>query len=276
MSRGREGGPTEDLSAEDGKMSRREFVKKGVKGTASLAVASALPACAGKEVHRKKDDWVREVMEEQRRDEGRGNERGERRARGEEEAPDAEIPHEVDVLQTAKSLAKTQFKDWRFGSNPDFDLKRKRVNCVRFLCEVLKEVYPGEISRRVEDVVLIRNAVKNSKELQGFVNREDWRISGIQAALTKFLEAGEAVEPERAESGDFIQYWYKRRGKWEGHAGVLERVVKRRGGAVQAKVFGAHQSSGKIGTSSYWLDLNSPNKKVFIARYDSGKAEEAA
>lgn len=158
-------------------------------------------------------------------------------------------------------LAETQYRDWRYGHRT----YRKQVNCVQFMVAVVEELLGRELSRDERAAILISNVRR--RHLERLVNRDDKRIRGIQSALLD-MHRGEIVRPEDARTGDFIQFWKRRNGRWRGHASIIVDVIDRNGLRC-AVVFGAHQTLGGVGIGEFEVGLNDPEIKSYIVRFKS-------
>lgn len=173
----------------------------------------------------------------------------------------------IDPLAIAKNLADIEFKDWTYGSNR----RNKQIDCVQFLLAVVeKAIAPTELTSEQRQAILIANLSEEEKKqenLSKLILQGDKRTKGVQEVLVQ-LKKGEVVSPEKAEPGDLIQYWMKRNdGTWYGHAGIIESV-ENEGTTPRARLFGAHQRSNGIATSSFSLRLisDSDDRRIYIVR----------
>ncbi len=156
-------------------------------------------------------------------------------------------------------LAETQYRDWRYGHRAH----RKQINCVQFMVAVVENLLGRELRADQRSAILINNVRR--RHLDRLVTRDDRRIRGIQTALIE-MNRGEAVRPEDARPGDFIQYWKKYNGRWRGHASIIADVINRNG-ALCAIVFGAHQTLNGVGIGAFEVGLNDPEIKSYIVRF---------
>jgi hypothetical protein len=186
--------------------------------------------------------------------------------------------HTKGVLNIAKKVAKEKYKGWTYGGKAS----KKQVDCVQFVLSVVKERLGTKSStkrmKKIEKDILIANLpLFNSADLNRFVEKGDKRVSGVQHGLVS-AGLGSPVTIDNVTTGDMIQYWKKdKNGNWSGHAGVIEKIKvapqmkngKKNSEAMikQVKLFGAHQSLGRVGTSKYWVDLvGSKETKIYIVR----------
>lgn len=186
-------------------------------------------------------------------------------------APPEPVQANIDVLQIAKGLGDTTYRDFRYGSKGD-----ERIDCVQFVIAVVERL--GQQQQRPIDPALtaaIAIALDEDakRALQAMVEKNDDRITGVQAALVK-AGLGVKIAPAEAEPGDFVQYWYKFDGKWVGHAGVIESIRNGR-----ATIYGSHRTTlqrerdlpaaeraGGVGSGPVF-SLTDKARKVFVVRW---------
>ncbi len=163
-------------------------------------------------------------------------------------------------LDTAKKLAATKFDGWTYGSSAS----KKQVDCVQFVLAVLEKETKRTLKKDVRLAVLINYKFK---DLSKSVEKNDAKTKGIQRAVVDILKLGKVVEPKKAQAGDFIQYWMKKKdGTWFGHSAIISKVSKSRNGTPQAILYGAHKSLGKIGDSIFKLNLTGKDRKIYLCR----------
>lgn len=161
-------------------------------------------------------------------------------------------------LLTGIRLSETAFKHWKYGHRVD----RRQVDCVIFVAAVVESLLQRELTKTEHDAIYINN-IGGTKNLGRLIRVNDKSIRGIQTALVE-MEKGEVVKPEDAKSGDFVQFWRLKKGKWSGHVAIIAEVIDRKAGTC-ALIFGAHQSLRKIGMANYEVHLNVP--QTYIVRY---------
>lgn len=98
-------------------------------------------------------------------------------------APPEPVQANIDVLQIAKGLGDTTYRDFRYGSKGD-----ERIDCVQFVIAVVERL--GQQQQRPIDPALkaaIAIALDEDakRALQAMVEKNDDRITGVQAALVK-------------------------------------------------------------------------------------------
>lgn len=184
----------------------------------------------------------------------------------------------MDVLQTAKRLGDTTFREHQYGSKGE-----KRVDCVQFVIAVVEELGKQQgqtIDPALKKAIAIDLGAEPAKLLQTLVNQEDERIKGVQAALVA-AGLGHKVSPSEAKAGDFVQYWYQdREGSWRGHAGIVESIDS----AGRATIYGSHRSTlqrerslfederkGGVGSGPVFR-LTGSSRKVFVVRWTGPRA----
>jgi hypothetical protein len=101
-------------------------------------------------------------------------------------------------LDTAKTLAKSQYAGWTYGENA----ATKQVDCVQFLAAVVSK----EIGRDLNEDE--RNA-KPPANLIAAVSSQTPVTKGVQQAVVDVIKKGDAIEPKDAQVGDLMQYWMK-------------------------------------------------------------------
>jgi len=164
-------------------------------------------------------------------------------------------------LMIAKELSSTEFYGWSYGS----DSESCQINCVQFVAAVLEKLLGEKLDSEVVDQIFV-NSIKPESLIH---NGPDSRIAfkGIQHAMVNMLECAVQIEPEEAESGDFIQYYMKRKdGTWFGHASIIDSIEAETGNKL-AYLFGAHASTKGIAVSEFRLNLTGPNRVIYLARY---------
>lgn len=168
----------------------------------------------------------------------------------------------TDVLNIARKMANEKFAGWTYGS----DSSKKQIDCVQFVLAVTEEALAQSLNKTNRNQILIANLSKTEMaNLPELILSENEKIKGVQAALVS-MKRGQAITPQKAKSGDLIQYWMIRKdGSWFGHAGIIERVTKS-GDSYKATLFGSHKSTNGIDVLRTPLILNGPKRKVFIVR----------
>lgn len=195
-------------------------------------------------------------------------------------------------LEVAQVVAREKFNKCQYG---DHDKDAARVNCVQFMSAIvsdlaaragIKDAVTPELKSRIAIDEIDYAAEAKTLKIQetdarrrrllvidALVETNDPRTAGVQFALTA-AKLGTVVDLKDAKAGDFVQYWYKEDGHWEGHSALLESVSSGR-----VTLYGAHQTTlasesgvskkdrkGGIGTSVPIL-LDSPTKKVYLVRW---------
>lgn len=185
----------------------------------------------------------------------------------------------VDPMDMAESLAKGKFKGYVYKAKG----VEKSIDCTEFVLAVATEYAErrGETLTSAQKQRLVVAGVDKAK-LQALVDKDDASIRGVQQALVD-AGLGKVVEPSEAMHGDLIQYWYKSKGKWLGHAGIIQSVRKdgtKKAPTFTLTVFGSHKSKltaradggkedvalGGIGPGPR-LQLPSDSYKVYIVRW---------
>ena len=182
----------------------------------------------------------------------------------------------VDVLATAKALAKTDFAGFRYGSNPD----RKQVDCTQFMQALIEKVLGRNLNEVETQAVLISGLPSGARRLDSLIDAEDKRIKGVQYALTEVLPVGRVIEPDSARPGDLVQYWIKASsGHYKGHTAVV-LDISTEGSVPTARLYGSHKTLGRIGVAvdrsgnDLHLKLKGRDRRVYIVRIEPSRLSQ--
>lgn len=182
-----------------------------------------------------------------------------------------EVSASNSPLDVAKQLAAKRYAGWTYGS----DSKKKQVDCVQFLAEVIAEVAPKAMTEKLRKEIYIDN-LEEEERTQGaqgglvrLLKAKDKRMTGVQNALVG-AGIGKAVSPSDVQPGDLIQYWiYLKNGNVMGHAAIVEHVREGKNGK-EIQMYGSHLRTKGIATTDFWLPLTGADREVFLVRM-SGK-----
>lgn len=168
------------------------------------------------------------------------------------------------VLDAAKRLSKTRYAGWTYGS----DAKKKQVDCVQFLAEVIFEIAPQKKSDELRKNIYINNLDRdeqNQEALKRLLKAKDKRMTGVQNALIG-AGIGNAIPVSDVRPGDLVQYWiYLKNGNVMGHAAIVEHVRQGEGG-IEVQIYGSHKRTNGIATADFWLPLIGSDREVFLVR----------
>lgn len=175
-------------------------------------------------------------------------------------------------LEVARELARTIYSGWTYGG---YDSAAQTIDCTTFITAVIEKLNGGNgeypwTDGLALDVVRGINIYLGGDNLENAINSNDERIKGVAYALSN-NGLGIEINPVDVKPGDFIQYWYQSGGKWHGHAAIIESIRRTTSDKNLTYIYGAHQSLGSIGTSTYEVNLNGQHR--YIARWtvkDSG------
>ena len=139
-------------------------------------------------------------------------------------------------------------------------------NCVTFVWECLETCgYADHVdATSQEDFKRQCMVVCKADQIPTLVAKNDTKIKGPVGAIANYGIGREITLPE-AQPGDVIQYWYWGTNKDTGekmligHAGIVEAVLP----DGKIKLYGAHQSQGKVTT----ITMNPKNNyRTYVAR----------
>jgi hypothetical protein len=169
----------------------------------------------------------------------------------------------ANPLETAKKIAAGDLKGWTYGANE----VEQEIDCVTFLIRVVEKELGRKVSVDERLGILISHGW-TAEEIQSIADEgNDLKLDGVVHTLVDLSKVAERVEPLKAKPGDFIQYWMKKKdGTWFGHAAV---VCERKGDRV--RLFGAHKSLGRVGESSFLLNLKGSHRRFALARMKEEK-----
>ncbi len=169
------------------------------------------------------------------------------------------MQEEPQSLRTAKQLASGRYYGWTYGSKAS----SKKIDCSQFMLAVVEEMRGDQLSKESARQLVV-GGINRTESLGQLILQHDARIKGVVSALVS-MGMGTEIDPSGVAPGDFIQYWYKSKGRWAGHTAIVESV-RQKDGAVQCRLFGSHKSLNRIGTSSYWVSVSRADYVVFVAR----------
>ncbi len=194
-------------------------------------------------------------------------------------------PAPPDALAVARTLGKDRYAGWTYGAGEA--AAKKQIDCTCFLAAVCTEL-AKQSGKTLDATTLagIKVAIsdEDKKNEQELVEDDDEKIQGVASALVT-AKLGTKVEPKEAQAGDLVQYWYKKDGRWHGHASVIESVEK-----GKATLFGSHMTTlktradgdtkidtklGGIGTGPS-VPLTGKSYKLFVVRWSAPKTAEPA
>jgi len=168
------------------------------------------------------------------------------------------------VLDHARTLVEKNYKDWTVGQ----DLKKKQISANRFVVSTVEAAIGRKLPKEAREEIMLKDVLAKAGEL---IDRKDPRLAGVQKALVGTLKVADAVTPDKALAGDFVQVWKKSEsGQWYSHVAVIQAVFAAKDGSRRARLFGAHPTprpSGSLGASKTFLTLKEgPEQLLFIAR----------
>jgi hypothetical protein len=173
------------------------------------------------------------------------------------------MPSWAGPLETAKSLADHEYKNWTYGT----DASKKQIDCDRFVAAVVSKEIKRDLSADERNAILVAPA---PADLAKAVTGGEAITKGVQRSLVDLIKKGTAVTPENAAAGDFIQYWMKKAdGTWMGHSALISSVTHAANQPPRAVLYGAHESLGKIGEQDFGvggLKLTGSDRYIYIAR----------
>jgi hypothetical protein len=180
-------------------------------------------------------------------------------------SPEA-VKAEMHTVEIAKAVASKRFFGFKYGS----DMQKKQINCVQFISEVVSCLVGRPLAETEIDAIYIKT---NFDDLNQSVDAGDEKTKGVVYAFTKILKCGREISHEEAKSGDFIQYWIKKKnGDWMGHSAIIAKVWKGADGVNRAAIYGAHQSTNGIAETAFkgneGLRLSGADRRVYIARFE--------
>jgi hypothetical protein len=208
----------------------------------------------------------------------------------------ASVQRITDVLATAKEVG-ARYSGWKYFRDRKLPLPQdkdeidaatdKTVNCSTFMVavfdELLNRVAPdtsAKTRRAISDGV---NVVGISGSLDEAITQRQPKTKGVVHALCR-RGLAEEVELEDVKRGDFVQYWYLDKGKWAGHTGIVESIVKQESsGRTKIQLYGAHSEANGIATIEVQLwdsgdKLSDKGEKsrraTYVARLKQGDVEE--
>jgi hypothetical protein len=165
---------------------------------------------------------------------------------------------QADTLDTARKLEVSRYKNWTYGSNA----AKREVDCVQFILAVVEEELRATLKDEIRKAILIDHGWSPIETQVYAAKGTDPRLGGVRYALCQLSKYGKEVAAAEAQQGDVVQYWMKKSdGTWFGHAGVISSIKDGR-----AKLYGAHSSQNRIVDSPFSLDLNGPDRRVYLVR----------
>lgn len=180
-----------------------------------------------------------------------------------------------DPLATAQTLSSTRFAGFVYGSNSQAE---KKIDCTEFVIEVVKDLAKEgslDLSKEVLSEIAMVDLGKLSEEKRSkLVADGDESTRGVARALVR-AGIGKEIAPKDAKPGDFVQYWYKHKDTWLGHAAIVEKIDEK----GKATLFGSHRTTlqrekdlpesdrkGGIGSGPVF-DLTESKRKVYVVRW---------
>jgi hypothetical protein len=173
----------------------------------------------------------------------------------------------ADPLAVADRLDNTIYKGWTYGP----DQSKQQINCSQFVVAVVEAELEVNLERKYKNAINIHPA---PPDLNKAIEDNLGLMRGVHYALIDLLEIGEHVEPEKAQPGDFIQYWKKNEaGDWRGHSAIISKVWDDSNGNKRAEIMGAHEPKPKTKDflarkdfDGAGLNLQEPGRLVYIVR----------
>lgn len=182
----------------------------------------------------------------------------------------AAAPEGATVLERARTVSARTYQGFTYGE----DFKDRKVNCVQFIGSVIEDWLGRKLTKEEESLIYIRY---NFTNLEQAILANEPRTKGIAEAIPSILKIGTSINVEDTKPGDFIQYWIRKKdGGWMGHSAIIENVWRDSSGGVRASLYGAHQSTNGISSTSFQngqgLALGGANRRIHIARIQSPPA----